>query len=158
MPKKYTEGEFWRNFWRQVDKSGDCWIWSGLCMKAGYGEIWRHSTMLYTHRLSYEFHKGCIPDGLLVLHECDNPPCVNPDHLFLGTYLDNVRDMINKGRQGVVPRGEKARHSKLTTEQVLEIREAYASGRNTQVELARIYGIHKRNIWMITSRKVWKHI
>jgi len=157
MPRKYTEEEFWNRFWDQVHKTDGCWNWTGLCMKAGYGEIWRHGTMVYTHRLSYEFHYGPISPGNLVCHKCDNRPCVNPDHLFLGSYRDNAQDMLAKGR-GNPRRGEMANHAKLSASQVIEIREAYLSGKNTQVELAKIFGIHKRNIWMIISRKVWKHI
>src|SRR3972149_808022 len=101
----------------------------------------------------------CVCLGALFVATCisENRPCVNPDHLFLGSYRDNAQDMLAKGR-GNPRRGEMANHAKLSASQVIEIREAYLSGKNTQVELAKIFGIHKRNIWMIISRKVWKHI
>lgn len=89
-----------------VDKSdpGGCWIWTSRRDRKGYGRIGksqgsRDSTrMVFAHRWSYEIHKGEIPDGLFVLHSCDNPPCVNPDHLRVGTHQDNMRDMMDRGR------------------------------------------------------------
>lgn len=92
-------------FWAKVDKSGDCWVWTASVFRErlGYGKFQTgsnrgESRVAYAHRVSWELHFGPIPNGLFVCHHCDNPPCVRPDHLFLGTAADNVRDMDRKGR------------------------------------------------------------
>lgn len=84
-------------FWAKVEKGPDCWEWKAFRNK-GYGKFTYNGRMYLAHRLSWILTNGPIPDGLGVLHSCDNPPCVNPDHLFLGTQLDNMRDASNKGR------------------------------------------------------------
>lgn len=86
-------------FWEKVNKTETCWLWTGGCSKKGYGSIWNSEGEKQTHRLSWVIHYGAIPDDMKVLHKCDNPPCVNPDHLFLGSYADNNRDRDEKGRQ-----------------------------------------------------------
>lgn len=86
-------------FWRQVVRSATCWEWTGVRTAKGYGRVSIAGRYIYVHRVSWEWHRGPIPPGLLVLHHCDNPPCVRPDHLWLGTMLDNVRDMDSKGRR-----------------------------------------------------------
>ena len=89
-------------FWSKVRKAdGDgCWEWMGARVKTGYGQIGRSRTrqLIATHRLSWELYRGAIPSGLCVCHRCDNPRCVRPDHLFLGTQADNIHDMVAKGR------------------------------------------------------------
>ena len=87
-------------FWVKVDKSGDCWEWIAFRLKSGYGRFWYKGAPHQAHRVSWMLHNlSEIPKGQCVLHRCDNPPCVNPDHLFLGTDADNVRDRDQKGRQ-----------------------------------------------------------
>jgi HNH endonuclease len=86
-------------FWSKVDKSGDCWVWTGSRDLKGYGKINIGCTPTLAHRVSWQIKSGDIPEGLFVLHRCDNPPCVNPAHLFIGTAGDNVQDMMSKGRQ-----------------------------------------------------------
>jgi hypothetical protein len=84
--------------WSRVDKTGDCWVWLGSGTTDRYGQIRVGSKMVYVHRLAYELTYGVIPAGMSVLHRCDNPSCCRPEHLFLGTQQDNIRDMENKGR------------------------------------------------------------
>lgn len=89
---------FEERFWAKVDKTGDCWQWKGHINHNGYGTFTRDGKTLRTNRIVWELSNGTIPTGLCVLHECDNPGCVNPTHLFLGTYADNNSDCKNKGR------------------------------------------------------------
>lgn len=92
-------------FWRKVDKSGDCWEWRGFRGANGYGKA--HLTRkpsTYAHRIAWTLTNGPIPKGMHVCHHCDNPPCCNPAHLFLGTAKDNVHDMMVKGRHNPTPR------------------------------------------------------
>ncbi len=88
-------------FWKHVHKTDSCWLWTASVNDKGYGQLFVGvgKSPLRAHRVSWELHRGLIPIGLLVLHHCDNPPCVRPDHLFLGTYKDSTQDMISKGRQ-----------------------------------------------------------
>lgn len=96
---KRFSGPAEQRFWNYVDASGSCWIWTGSKTDAGYGTHWTDDKKLVgAHRYSYELHNGPIKDGLFVCHRCDNPPCVNPGHLFLGTAKDNAEDMVRKGR------------------------------------------------------------
>lgn len=89
---------FVTRFWRRVDKSGDCWLWTGGIAANGYGKLSREYKKLYAHRVAHELINGPIPDWMHVCHRCDNPKCVNPTHLFLGTRSDNMQDCLKKGR------------------------------------------------------------
>ena len=121
-----------------------CWIWIASTFLGGYGCIRVDGKIVGAHRLSYELHNGPIPEELHVLHRCDQPPCVRPDHLFLGTHQDNMIDRTVKGRDT----------SKLTSERVLEI--FYAEG--PQREIAANYGVSQSLVSTIKTRKRWKHI
>lgn len=143
-------------FWEKVDKTGDCWEWTAHKNKQGYGTFHTEGGYL-AHRFSWFLHNGKIPEDLYVCHHCDNPGCVNPDHLFLGTYKDNMQDAVNKGRMAD-QRGEANGHSKLTKKQVLAIREEYKTGNITQKELAIKYNVSQVTIWMIVTRRTWRHI
>ncbi len=140
-----------------------CWLWTGFCNQDGYGTIQRGkrpSYPLFVHRVSWEIYKGPIPDGLNVLHNCpggDNPRCCNPSHLFLGTQLDNVRDMYNKGRDNK-SKGENQHSSKLTEKQVLEIRSKYIPYKYHTYILAKEYDVDPKTIHKIIKRITWKHL
>jgi hypothetical protein len=144
----------------RVVRADGCWKWSGSKLPKGYGLLMSHSTrrkVFSAHRFSWTIHRGVIPNGKHVLHRCDNPECSNPDHLFLGTPKENMRDAINKGRRntGVRPSGEKHWKAKLTASQVLQIREDHK--RNvSQADLARQYGVGQTAINKIVSRQLWR--
>lgn len=162
-PKKFINGHSRRGkvtepedrFWPKVNKDAPngCWEWTGSCSSQGYGTFWDGGRVRGTHRVSYEFANGPIAEGLDVLHTCDNPPCVNPDHLWLGTDTDNARDRKEKGRNGVL-QGEARPTAKLTEKDVLDIRASRASNRN----LAERFDVHISTIWRIRQRKDWTHI
>lgn len=146
-------------FWSKVDKSGDCWVWTGARSSNGYGHLWVGPTSQGAHRLSYELAHGPIPGRLLVCHKCDNRPCVNPDHLFLGTWKDNETDCENKGRtRKVGPKGIRSRHAKLTDAIVLEIRNRYAQGGISYEAIGRSYGVTQSCIHGAISGRTWKHV
>ena len=147
-------------FWGKVSKGTGCWSWVGFMTKQGYGRhhVGGHvGVRLYAHRISWELRNGQIPDSLCVLHKCDNPRCVNPDHLFLGTKADNSRDMVCKGRHRTIPlKGERNGSSRLTEAQVLSIRSRWPA--KTKAALAAEYGVSATNISYIITRKKWAHI
>jgi len=144
-------------FWESVDKHGhepmDCWTWTGAKMSAGYGTIGNGKTA-YAHRLSWEFAYGAIPRGLFVLHRCDNPPCVRPSHLFLGTQSDNMADCAQKGRAAG---GERNGRARLTTREVTAIRKACKKGRRgTQRLIAKQYAISEATVSEIVHNKHYR--
>lgn len=174
MTRKTVE----ERFWSKVDEDGPvclgrgkCWTWIAGKNPKGYGifgVIGGFGEQL-AHRISYRLLVDDIPNGLLVCHHCDNPPCVNPKHLFLGTHVDNANDMVKKGRQSCrgftghatnwnSACGEKHGMAKLTENDVLSIRSQFSKGGITQIELGRIFGVTKLQIHNIVHRKRWKHI
>lgn len=149
-------------FWASVNKDGPtmphmdspCWTWKLWIGKDGYGRISIFTKLTLAHRFSYELHYGPIPNGLDILHACDNPSCVNPDHLTPGTHQANMQDMVKRGRH-IAHRGEQNNTSKLTQSQVDEIRKRYMSANVTQVQLAKDYGVTQAAIWYILKGRNW---
>lgn len=136
-----------------VNPDSGCWEWTAAYGSNGYGQF-RVGKMGSAHRASYEIHKGDIPAGVCVLHKCDNPKCVNPDHLFLGTKADNAADMNAKNRQAR-QKGSKHGRSKLTDLQVEEIRELHSLGNYTQRYLGRLFGVSYQQVSRIVNNKRW---
>lgn len=156
---------------KTIIASNGCWEWTGGKTERGYAILdiknphWPESAVLL-HRVAYEVCVEAIPDGLCVLHRCDNPSCIRPDHLFLGTNSDNSNDKVSKGRQasGQVVRkdhehlvGEGVKNSKLTAELVREIRARAASG-ESQASIARLLKISDTHISDVVRRRSWRHI
>lgn len=143
-------------FWEKVDiqSTGDCWNWLGAKNSGNYGVININRKMVYAHRLSYELHFDKIPDRLVVGHKCDNPRCVNPQHLFLGTQQDNILDKIQKGRNGS-PLGEKSHLSKLKLEDVLVIKNLLSGKTYYDREIAEMFGVTTGCIQGIKQGHTW---
>lgn len=146
-----------KRFWNRVAKTGKCWEWVGSNNGTGYCQINIEGMHVYVHRLSYQLIHGEIPKGMSVCHRCDNPRCVRPSHLFLGTHQQNINDKMRKGRHNPV-KGEASGRSKLTDKEVLSIREEYATGNLTQIQIAQQYNITESVICRIVNKKIWRHI
>lgn len=172
-----------KKFWDRVDRRSkdQCWPWIGARDDRGYGRFLmgrnarpRH---LFAHRFAYALaHRSAIPDGMSICHTCDNPSCVNPDHLWAGTHHENVLDMIRKGRAkyehfsgdahwmhrhpDLVPRGERANKSSLTDDDIRLIRSVYIRGSRTHgaTALGARFGVSNVAITNIVHRKTWKHV
>ena len=177
-------------FWSKVDVHGPvhptlgtpCWVWRCGRVTTGYGlfKVGGHPGTTYlAHRFAWENVCGQIPNGLFVLHACDNPSCVRPDHLFLGTHADNSADMVRKGRQAKISRpapwaagrnhwssrqpnsvlrGSVNPASKLTEQDVMTIRSIYTAGDTSQQMLADRYGVSQVAISLVVRREKWKHV
>jgi hypothetical protein len=163
---------------KKVDRSGggdSCWPWTATRTRDGYGLLWLGGKFVRATRFGYALAFGPIPDDrngnpLNVLHRCDNPPCCNPSHWFLGTPADNVADCVSKGRTASGPkqwtrrwpekvhRGDDHQNAKLTEQQVHEIRDRYATGAITQTRLASEYGISQSNVSLIVRSEAWVHV
>ena len=145
------------------NKENECWGWKRTTNNGGYGYFSSRGQKKWAaHRYSYEKYIGQIPDGLFVLHRCDNPPCSNPLHLFLGTNSDNTKDAYDKGRRKAVPiecmpRGNNCHLSKLTENQVVEIKKMISNGKSN-TEIAKLFGVIHQTISAIRNKKTWKHI
>ena len=156
-----------RRFWAKVAKSGPvpehcpelgpCGVWTAGAGGFGHGQFWFRTRMWKAHRIAWLIAEGRIPDGMSVLHRCDNPPCVRRSHLFTGTQGDNNADRDRKGRQIAHP-GEANGRAKLVEAQVISIRDRYAAGGVTQYQLADEMGVHQAVISGIVLRKFWSHI
>ena len=173
-------------FWSHVEKTDECWIWTGRVNNQGYGQLSIPGGKRYilAHRFSYELVHGAIMPTVFCLHRCDRPTCVNPAHLWLGSQTDNIRDMIDKGRSRAqrypvqdhperyargerngththpekVVRGEQSGMAKLTDAIVREIRQMHTSKQWTRKQIGARFGVGKSTIDKVLARQVWKHV
>ncbi len=154
-------------FWSKVDKDGPtpahmphlgkCWIWNGdirPSRSGEYGDIRVRGKHIRAHRAAWMIERGPIPDNFVVGHECDNPRCVNPLHLFIGTQRENILDMNKKGRQA---RGEWNGNSTFSEDEIRSIRTRYSNG-ETQKEIGATFGVRQTTISRIVTGRSWKHI
>lgn len=171
-------------FWNRVDKTGDCWLWTGGLSTRGYGRTTLRDRSLDTHRFAWMVSYGPIPDGLCVCHHCDNPPCCRPEHLFLGTHADNNADREAKGRTARgersghythpertargeraglrlhperAPRGERNGRALLTEQDVRTIRTLAALGTKAPT-IARQFRVAPATVYHILWGMIWKHV
>ena len=151
--RSITEGQFWG----QVNKTDECWIWRGKVGQGKYGLVVFNDKWTTAHRVAWILTFGDIPNGLLVCHHCDNPPCVNPAHLFLGTNKDNAMDKVRKGR-AYRGRGEANTRAKLKYSDVLNIRLEYTAKKGTLAALGRKYGVSTSTIDDIVKGRTWKEL
>lgn len=144
-------------FWSKVDKRNpdECWIWKAS-KRGKYGSAYYNGKRDGAHRISYIIHCGPIPDGMDICHRCDNPLCVNPAHLWVGTAEQNMHDMISKKRDKH-PHGEHYKRHKLTYEQVQEIRVLLSQGELSQRAIAARYNISQAHVCYINTGFTWKH-
>jgi hypothetical protein len=161
MPRKPTPLlERFEQFLPQTLDEHSCWEWQGVRLKGGYGKIMENGhtkRTLLAHRVAWEAHNAePIPPGMCVCHACDNRACVNPAHLFVGSHVDNMQDMIGKGRK-VVTAGERSSTAKLTEQSVLEIRELGSQGLR-QIDIAQRFDISRASVGLILSGQNWKHL
>jgi hypothetical protein len=163
-------------FWEKVDVTGDCWIWLGARLTRGHGVFKLRGQQMGAHRASWILSRGPIPDGpgyhgTCVCHRCDNPACVRPEHLFLGTIQDNLADMRSKGRDVHVSgerhgsktkphriaRGERTGSAILSESAVRDIRDRISRG-ETQTSIASHYGISQGTVSFVNTRRTWAHV
>jgi len=158
-PRKPQRVPSWGEYFgHRVEQSEGCLLWTGCRNPAGYGQCVAAFApeMRLTHRMSWFLAKGPFDLDLHVLHACDTPPCVNPDHLFLGTHTENVRDMHAKGRNRPgAARGGAHPVARLTKEEVLEIRRIHEASELSQVETAKMFGVAPTTVSNIVKRRSW---
>lgn len=139
-------------FFYKVEKTDSCWNWIGGKYSNGYGCMFVGRKLTGAHRVSWMVHNGAIPSGMQILHRCDNPPCVNPDHLFLGSQLENIRDMLGKNRGGQ----HKCRT--VTASDVIAIRKEREETGASFKRIGEKYGFCANTAWMICTRKSWSNL
>lgn len=141
-------------FWARVKKTKTCWIWTGAKNSKGYGDIMINGKHEKSHRYSYLISKGEIPYNKHVLHHCDNPTCVNPEHLWIGTNHENVLDKISKGRDSNKS-GKNNPNVKLNGEKVNKIRKLYKQGEHNMVQIGKIFNVNRNVISRVVNQKYW---
>ena len=148
-------------FWSKVSKSNDCWIWTGAKTKNGYGvfQKGRRGELLYkAHRFSFEIHKGEIPTGMIIMHQCDNKICVNPDHLTAGNHSQNLKDAWDRNLRSMTRKNRKAigeMSKKLSFEDVQKIKELRSYGQ-TLKSIGNQFNVSLSNVHNIITGKTWK--
>ena len=140
-------------FWLQFLGLNGCWEWRGARDNTGYGKFMADGKRYYAHRYSYMHNVGKIKRGMYVLHKCDNPPCIRPSHLYIGTKKQNTQDAVRRGR---IAHGSRCPQSKFTKDDVDMIRAIYKGGKTTQQEIADEYGVSRPTITNIINNKNWK--
>lgn len=153
--KENITARLYKNIYKNPENG--CWEWMGYLSKFGHGRIGYRDKVYLTHRISYELNKGIIPEEMLVCHTCDNPKCVNPEHLFLGTQKDNLQDAFDKDRLYKIPAmpGENNPMAKITNEEAKKIRSELKQG-FTGAYLAKKYNVSTTHISRIKLRKTYK--
>jgi hypothetical protein len=146
-------------FWAKVETgpADACWPWMACRFHTGYGKLALDGKAVFANRVAWVLTHGPIPESLDVLHRCDNPPCCNPAHLFLGTHADNMRDRSEKGRRTSTV-GEQNPKCRLTEQDVLDIRASRRNGNHNVTAVAAQYGITVSNYWAIVHYRSWKHL
>jgi hypothetical protein len=164
LPTRRGGTTYETRFWSKVSRGPECWEWQGSLTPAGYGQFWVERELIHAHRAGWVLQRGPIPDGLCVLHHCDNRRCVRGDHLFVGSKGDNARDMAAKGRATfqVSPektQGERHRH-KVTEDDVREMRRLHATGAGSYRQIAKQFGISMMQVRVIVKRRYggWQHV
>ena len=140
-----------QSFWSKVNKTEGCWLWTAAINNNGYGVIRVNGRLVKAHRYSWELVNVRIPEGLCALHRCDVPACVRPDHLWLGSQVDNMSDKVSKSRHA---QGTRHGMAKLTDGKVREIRTAHGLHR----EIAARFGVSRATVRLIKSGKIWSHL
>ena len=136
-----------------IEPYSGCWLWTSTTYRNGYGMFFINGKLVGAHRASWMLYRGEIPLGVNVLHRCDTPSCVNPDHLFIGSRSDNIQDSITKGRFHAA-KGENSGRAKLTEDDVIKIRES----KKTQRSVAKEFGISPTHVWYLRNGHYWRHI
>lgn len=156
-PKRATRESFEKRFWSYIDKTSNlqgCWEWTGRTNFGGYGRINWDGKKILAHRVAWMLAYGKEPTTFL-LHSCDNPKCVNTDHLREGTHQDNAKDRVERNRQ---PKGSNVANAKLTESEVLKIRDLLAEKKLTQTKIGEMFGVKRKTIVKIKARLTWKHL
>lgn len=136
-------------FWKYVNKTDGCWEWTGYLTEKGYGRLNRNNVVIYAHRYAYELEVELIPDGLFLCHKCDNPACVRPSHMFVGTQADNMMDSARKGRH---------HNQKLTPEIVREIRSLYRPFTYGYKRIGKRFGLSHAHVRDVVKGRIWAHV
>lgn len=141
-------------FWRQVEKTNGCWLWTGCLFASGYGSFWDGGRNVRAHRFAYRDQVGPIPEGAELLHSCDTPTCVNPTHLSPGTHAANMGESSERGRAAA---GERSPSARLTRDQVRAIKQRLAEG-ESQSAIARSFDVATVTVHWIAAGKTWKDV
>lgn len=153
LPPPWAAGKIFVN-------DNGCWILDSIPHGNGYVEVWVGAFKIFAHRASWAFYNGPIPEGMNILHSCDTPSCINPEHLFSGTQAENVTDMVTKGRANYIRAqlGEDNPYATTTREQAIEIKRLLSEGIYTQSGIGEMVGVSRDVVKHIKSGKNWSHI